>query len=295
MRTKAGLEQAVEYFRQAIERDSGFAIAYSGLADAYLLLGSYGHMPHAEACSKAKAAAERALDLDETLAEAHASRGQVLGRERNWRGQEEEYRRAVELNPSYATGRQWYAMLLSVVGRPDEALREIRRAEELDPLSHAIGVTVGVVLFLARDYDGALEQLKKTLELEPNFASTHAWLGIVYAQKGRYEEASRAVGRAIELNPDNPSVLAGLAYAHARSGHTQKAIELLNEVRERGGAGWTGAIYAALGDKDRAFETLELAFEEPQLLRYLKVFPWYDPLRSDPRFDDLLRRMGFPQ
>jgi serine/threonine-protein kinase len=186
-RTKEGLEQAVEYFQGAIELDPGYALAYAGLADANLLLGSYMYLPWEEAMSRVKVAAERALDLNPSLAEAHTSRGQVLRLELDWRGEEEAYRRAIELNPSYATAHHWYATLLAALGRSDEALREIRRAEELDPLSHAISVTVAVVLFVARDYDGALEQLGRALELEPNFGSTHAWLGIVYAQLGRYD------------------------------------------------------------------------------------------------------------
>jgi serine/threonine-protein kinase len=219
-RNKAGLEQAVEYFEQAIAEDSSFALAYSGLADAYLLLGSYGHLTRAESHSRAKAAAEQALALDETLAEAHTSRGQVLRSERDWRGEEEEYRRAIELNPSYATAHQWYATLLCALDRMDEALGEIRRAEELDPLSHAISVTVGVILLLARDYDGAIEQLHKTLELEPHFFSAHQVLGGAYALKGRYEQAIAATERAIELNPDSPDQLGGRATIYALWGRS---------------------------------------------------------------------------
>ena len=292
------MEQAVEDFRRAIGRDAGYALAYSGLADAYLLLGSYNHMARKEAHIKAKAAADKALELDETLAEAHASRGQILRSERDWQGEEQEYLRAIALNPSYPTAHQWYATLLAALERSDEALREIRRAEELDPLSHAIAVTVAQILFLARDYDGAIEQLKKTLELEPDFASAHAWLGIVYAEQGAYEEVIRSVHRATELNPDNPNVRVGLAYMYARTGERAKALETMERAVEQGGASWIGVVYGALGETERAFEFLESAVQSEEswsLLLYLKVFPWYAPLRSDPRFQVLLRRMRFPE
>jgi serine/threonine-protein kinase len=289
-RNKAGLEQAVEYFEQAIAEDSSFALAYSGLADAYLLLGSYGHLTRAESHSRAKAAAEQALALDETLAEAHTSRGQVLRSERDWRGEEEEYRRAIELNPSYATAHQWYATLLCALDRMDEALGEIRRAEELDPLSHAISVTVGVILLLARDYDGAIEQLHKTLELEPHFFSAHQVLGGAYALKGRYEQAIAATERAIELNPDSPDQLGGRATIYALWGR----LELVEEAKARGDdPSAIAGVYAQLGDADRAFEWVERAFTDaPDGLLFIKVSPLSDPVRADPRFKRLLERLG---
>ncbi|MEE8550854.1 MAG: protein kinase, partial [Gemmatimonadota bacterium] len=212
-RTQQGLEDAIDYFRRAIVRDGGYALAYAGLADVYLLMGSYRQLPGRDAHAKANEAADKALALDDTVAEAHASRAQVLREERDWRGAETEYRRAIELNPNYATAHQWYATLLAGFGRNEEAIREIRRAEELHPLSHAIGVTVATVLFLARDYDATIEQLEKTLALEPTFFSAHAWLGIVYAGKGMYDEAIRSVEQAVELSPKNLNVLQGAAYA----------------------------------------------------------------------------------
>ncbi len=293
-RNKAGLEQAVEYFQQAIAEDSEFALAFSGLADAYLLLGSYGHLPRAESHARAKAAAERALALDETLAEAHTSRGQVLRSERDWRGEEEEYRRAIELNPSYATAHQWYATLLCAQGRMDEALREIRRAEELDPLSHAISVTFAVILLFARDYDTVIEQLQKALELEPNFHSAYGVLAPAYAQKGLFEQAMAALDRTLELNPDAPDHLAARAVLYAQWGKREKALALVQEARARGDdPAVIAAVYVQLGDADRAFEWLERAFEErPEGLFYIKASPWSDPVRADPRFHRLLERLG---
>ncbi len=293
-RNKAGLEQAVEYFVQAIEEDPQFALAYSGLADAYLLLGSYGHVSQSESHARAKAAAEQALALDETLAEAHTSRGQVLRSERDWQGEEEEYQRAIELNPNYATAHQWYATLLCAQGRMDEALREIRRAEELDPLSHAISVTVGMVLLFARDYDGAIEQLHKTLELEPNFHSVYGVLGGVYAQKGLFEQAIAALERTIELNPDAPDQLAARAVFYAQWGKREKALELLEAAKAAGDSpSMIAGVYAQLGDADRAFEWLDRAFTDaPDGLLYVKVSPWSDPVRDDPRFQQFLERLG---
>ena len=295
-RTKEALEQAVEYFEQATKLDPEYALAYSGLADAYLLLGSYALMPREQADQRARVAAEKALELDETLAEAHTSRGQVLRRERDWQGEEREYLRAIELNPSYATAHQWYATLLVVLGRLDEALREIRRAEELDPLSHAISVTVGQVLAQAREYDAAIEQLHKTLELEPDFFSAYAWLAIVYLEQGKYEEALQAAQKTIELRPDHSGVPVILGVVYARSGQRDKALEIMDQLKERGAdVEAIASLYASLGEWDRAFELLQQAVEEHSLLLFdLKVNPFFAPLRSDPRFDELLRRMNFP-
>jgi serine/threonine-protein kinase len=296
-RDKPGLRQAAEYYERAIERDPDFAPAYAGLADTYLLMAAYRFTDRTEAHEKAKAAVEKALALDDEIAEAHASRAQLLREEMRWEEEEREYQRALELNPNYPTAHQWYGTMLAAQGRFEEAIRQIRHAEKLDPLSHAISVTVAVVLFMAREYDRALKQLQKTLQLEPNFASTHAWFGIVYAQLERYEEAADACRRAAELNPDNPNVLAGLAQSHAVTGRRDEALALIEDVKQRGGAAWIAAVYAALGEMDLAFEWLNSMVDQRdawQLMYYLNVYPWYDPLRSDPRYRELAQRLGFP-
>ena len=295
-RTKEGLERAVEYFERAIKHDPEYALAYSGLADAYLLLGAYLHMPQVEANERAKAAAEKALALDETLAEAHTSLGQARRRECDWQGEEREYLRALELNPSYATARQWYAALLALLGRLDEALREIRHAEELDPLSHAISVTVGMILTQSRDYDAAIEQLQRTLELEPDFFSAYAWLAIAYAHQGKFRESQHAAERIRELRPDHPAARLLLALTFARSGQREKAEDILEQLKERGAeAGAIGIIHAGLGQLDEAFEWLHRAAKERSwIMSDLKVSPWFDPLRSDPRYQDLLRQLNLP-
>ena len=296
-RTRSGLERAVEYFQRAIERDPHYALAHAGLADAYLLLGSYNYLPLDQAHASAKAAVNRALALDEMLAEAHATRGQLLRRDRDWSGEEREYRRAIELNASYATAHQWYATLLAALARFEEAIVEIRRAEQLDPLSHAVSVTAAVVLMLARQHEAAMEQLARALELEPSFASAHAWISLVRAEQGRYDEAIRAARRAVELSPDNPNLQIGLAYACARLGERDRALAIVQDAQGRGARGWPGMIFAALGDNDRAFACIEDALqvgESWDSLFYLKVFPWWEPLRKDGRYHGLLQRLNLP-
>lgn len=293
-RDQAGLEEAVDYFQQAVDRDRTFALAHSGLADAYLLLGSYGMMPRDEAHEKAKAAAERALELDDCLAEAHTSRGQVMHLEFQWEEEERAYQRAIELNPSYATAHQWYATLLASLGRMNEALKEVRRAEELDPLSHAIGVTVAIILDLSRDVDGALRQLKKTLALEPDFRSAIAISGWVYAQRGLFDEALAANERLAEkFGRDTPPVLASRAAILALRGDLDEARSLRDKAVASGlDAGFEAFVCAALGEFECALEALGRAIEDRSWFVYqLKVHPMLDPVRGDPRFERLLKRM----
>jgi serine/threonine-protein kinase len=302
-RTREGLERSVELFSGAIDKDPSYAPAHAGLADSYLLLGSYGYLPELEALAQAKTAVARALELDERLAEAHASRGQVLRAERDWFGEERAYVRAIEINPNYATAHQWYATLLAALGRGEEAQRQIAYAQDLDPLSHAIGVTVGVVRFMSRDYDGAIEALQQTLESTPDFFSGYAWLNLAFTEAGRFEEALEAVNQLVEVRPDFTNVVLARAYTYARWGKEKEALALLGEVEvsiEHGA--WRGIVNAQLGELDRAFVLLEECLDDPtwrmfflhrSLLFYMKVGPWFDPLRGDPRFEGLLRRLNF--
>jgi serine/threonine protein kinase/Tfp pilus assembly protein PilF len=303
-RSEEGMQKSLEYFQQAIERDPNFALAYSGLADTYDLLGASdasGGMPPNEAMPKAKAAALKALEIDDTLAEAHVSLAHVkYYYDCDWAAAEREYKRAIELNPNYPTAHQWYAVYLMSAGRFDEALAQNRRAQELDPLSLPINMTLGWVLLNARQYDQSVEQLRKTLEMDPNFILTHHRLGLVYEQKGKYDEAIAEFRQVLNLSAGKPLGIAALAHAYALSGKRAEAQRTLAELQEISKRRYVSPasialIYAALGDKDQAFAWLEKADKERDAnLARLTVDPRFDSLRSDPRFVDLERRIGIP-
>ena len=300
------IAKAIEHFNRAIELDPGFALAYSGLADCYAVPSS-GLQP-AERMPKARAAARRAVELDDTLAEAHASLGSVYTDEWNWAGAEREFRRAIELNPNYATARQWNAELLNVLGRVPEAMAEIRRAQELDPLSPIIQMVVGTVLISAGEYDQALAELRRTLELDSGFSQAYIFLIRAYEGKGMYDEMFAAAKRDAALRADpqrrqaREQMVAMLQEAYKRGGAREfrrKLLEYQLEARKtfRGGNPVDIAeSYSILGDKDQAFVWLNTAYEEhDDSLTYIKTNPRFDILRSDPRYADLLRHMNLPQ
>jgi serine/threonine protein kinase/TolB-like protein/Tfp pilus assembly protein PilF len=302
-RTEEGLKKSLEYFQQAIEKDPGYALAYAGLADAYGLLGdsTYGVMAPKEAYPRAKAAAFRALEMDETLAEAHAS----LGLEKmmyawDWTGAEKEFKRAIELNPGYATAHHWYAEYLSAMGRHDEAIAEIKRAQELDPLSLMINAIGGYVFFCARRYDEAIAQCRRTLELNAGFYPARLFLGWAYEQKQLYDEAISEYQKGIALEEGNPALAAFLAHAYAAAGRKTEALKIIPQLMEISKRRYVSPydiaqIYTALADNGRALQWLEKAYQERDSeLLWLKVDPGSNRLRSDPRFQDLLRRMNFP-
>jgi eukaryotic-like serine/threonine-protein kinase len=299
-RTEDGLKKSLAYFQQAIEEDSNYALGYAGLADAYLVLGAgeYSVLPPAEAMPKAEAAAKKALQLDNTLAEAHATLGFVRG-VYDWdlRGAAHEFQQAIELNPNYPTAHHWYALFST---QPDQAIAEIRKAESLDPLSLIISADVGCVLYLARRYDQAIEQLHRTLQMDPNFAAAHGTLARVYEQKQMYEQAIAEYQSALSLSGGNPIWEAWLAHAYALAGRRDEAIKILIELRERPRYSFVPAqgfvyIHAALGDKDQAFFWLEKVYVRREDIFSIYTDPAIDPLRSDPRFQDLVHRVGFPQ
>jgi tetratricopeptide (TPR) repeat protein len=298
-RTGSGLKQAIGYFSQAIEKDPNYAQAYTGLADSYALMGDweYGVLSPAEALPKAKAAATRALALDNSLGEAHTSLAFVLDLfDWDWKSAESEYRLAVELSPSYATAHQWYAWHLIVLGRNSEALNEIRRAKSLDPLSLIISADMADLLLVARLYDESIQQSRKTMEMDPRFAVAHYQLGQAFVQKHMYKEAIAELQKAIGFSEGNKTFRSNLAYAYAVSGRRNEAVEILDDLKNRPDGGFSNAseialIYVGLDEKDRAMTWLDKAFEErfnPSVL----LRPCFDPLRSDPRFRDLLRRIG---
>ena len=302
-RTQEGVKRGLEYFQQAIEKDPGYALAYAGLADCYSLLGAGATTPLAskEAMQKAKAAALKALEMDDTLAEAHTSLAFVRFRlDWDWVEAEREFRRAIELNPDYPTAHQWYAIYLAVMRRAKEAVKEINRALDLDPLSLTINSGVGRVLHLARQYEKAIEQLRKTVELDPNFPPAHFDLALAYGQQGMHEEAIQEVQKVVPFAADHASVVAILGYTYAVSGREDEALKLLDELRGYSKQRYTSPflmafIYMGLGEKDQALEQLEKAYEERNdYLPFLNAEPAFDSLRSEARFQDLLRRMNFP-
>jgi TolB-like protein/DNA-binding winged helix-turn-helix (wHTH) protein/Flp pilus assembly protein TadD len=301
-RTGDGLKKAIEYFSHAIERDPTYAAAYSGLADAYALSGDwkYGVLSPQDAFSKAKAAAAKALALDDNLAEAHASLAFALDLYGwDWETAETEYKRAIKLDPGYATARQWYSWHLMMMGRNSEGILELTKAESLDPLSLIISADMADALCVARLYDEAVQKSKKTLEMDPNFAIGHYELGQALEQKHMHDEAISEFQRAIELAGHSGAFDSNLGYAYAMSGRKEEAIKIVNDLEARHDQNPSAdadiaLIYVGLGDRDQAMISLnkacEARFKASILLR-----PAFDPLRSDARFQDLLRRIGLPQ
>jgi len=304
-RSGEGFRKGMEYFNQAIARDPSYAPPYAGLADSYALLGSiglgYNTLPPREAMPKAKAAALKALEIDSTLAEAHTSLGLILSEyEWNWADSLTEFQRAIELNPGYATAHQWYAWLLTALGRWDEATAENRRAYEFDPLSVVINTQICSTFNLSRQYDKAIEQCRKTLELDPDFVQLHYNLGRAYEEQGKYPEAIAEFQRGKDLSGGSPAMVMALAHAYAASGRKAEALRAIDELKNLASKTYVPAlffapIYARLGEKEQAFQYLEKAFaERTDYLIFLGREPLSDPIRSDPRFDALLRRLGLP-
>ena len=300
-RTEEGFHKAREQFEQAIAAAPGFALAHAGLADTYELLGEYGMLPAEEAYPRAKAAARRALGLDDALAEAHA----VLAAARlysdfDWSGAEQGYQKAIALNPGYATAHQWYAELLNMLGRHDEAIAEITQAQKLDPLSLIINTIMGDAFYYARQYNQAIEQLRKTIDLDPNFLRAHTFLPWVLAQVGRDAEA---LAEELWLMGNYEGATAE-EIAAGRSAYDQGGIEGFYRWRIEQLKTQPSSIslwllplyYAILGEKDEAFARLEVLYEtHNSMIFLLKVDPAFDSIRDDPRFQDLLRRMNFPE
>ena len=298
-RTMEGLKKGISYFNEAVEKDPSYALAYVGLADSYSLLSDYGWLPPNEAYPQAKEAAEKALKLDEHLAEAHTTLASIkVGYDWDWSGAEREYRRAIELNPNYETAHQWYAEYLSGMGRHEEAIAEIRRAKEVNPASLIINAVEVSVLCIAREYDQGISQGQKALELDPHFAEVYGYLRRCYEQKGMYKEAiaARQMRRKLAgLDAKETPALREAAAATSATVYWQKRLEQeIEELKQELDTAFDLAeIYAQLGEKDQAFAWLERAYKERSfMMLYLKSAPNLDPLRSDRRFADLLRRVG---
>lgn len=301
-RSPDDLKKGIDYFNRALAKDPNYAEAYGGLADSYVVLGAWQYtvLDPKESYAKAKAAASKALELDDSLGEAHIALGLATDMYVwDWEAGEKEFRRGIELKPGYANGHHWYAEHLSETGRNAEAIAEIRKAESLDPLSLIIGADVAYLLVVAHRYDEAIDQSRKTIEMNPNFAVAHFVLGLAYEQKKMYGGAITAFQKAVQFSGGNSSYKANLAHAYAIAGKRSEAIAILNELKDRSKHELlnpfdVALIYAGLNDKDQAVAWLEKAYQgrfDPVIL----TWPAFDPLRADPRFQDLIRRIGLPQ
>lgn len=303
-RTPAGVDESIKYFQQAIAADPQYALAYSGLADSYLLQGSsgYSQLRPQEAMQKAMAAAERALALDDSLAEAHTSLGYVkLIFAWDWQGAEQEFQRALELNPSDTTALHWYSHYLTAMGRHQESVAASKRALAINPVDLPLNEHLAWVYIMARQYDMAIDQCRKTLEMDPDFALAHRRLGEAYEYEGKYPEAINQFQKALQLSGGAVVYKALLGQAYALSGRREEAEQSLRDLAELSRERYVSstliaAIYLDLGDRDQAFHWLDKAYEErSDLLTYAKVDPVFDALHSDPRWGDLLERLKLEQ
>jgi TolB-like protein/Tfp pilus assembly protein PilF len=296
--TEEGFDKGIEFFQQAIAKDPTYAQAYSGLADCYSSLAGDGLVSSKEGYLKAKDAALKALELDDTLAEAHTSLAFIKSSyDWDWSGADKEFQRAIELNPSSADAHEAHAEALWETGRLDEAIAESKATLALDPLSVNNNDNLGLEFFMARQYDRAIEQERKVLELDPNFIDAYYFRGMAYSKKSMYMEAMQEFEKAVAIAPADLTALTGLGYGYAVTGRraeAQRVLDKLNEISKQRyvSAVWRAKIYAGLGEKDKAFEWLEKAYEDRSIVNtgFIKTSPIFDPLRSDPRFADLLRR-----
>jgi eukaryotic-like serine/threonine-protein kinase len=305
--TAEGLKKAVEYFQQAIEKDPRDALAYAGLADCYIDLGgTMGYLPHGTVFPKAEAAATKALEIDDTLADAHAAMGSVNAIYRwDWTGAEREFKRAIALNPSNAHAHSRYAQYFMFTGRFEEGVTENKRAQELDPLSPTVAGNLGYDYMVAQQYDNSILQCKKAIDLEPNAMWLHAILAWAHARQGNHAQAIAEYKKMglqdYAVSAENQLIASGLGWIYAVGGRrkdAERVIEDFNTLSSRASVDpyWVAAIYSGLRDKQPAFEFLEKSYRQHSAnLAYLKPDPFWDSLRSDPRYADLLRRMGLPQ
>ena len=297
-RTEQDLRKGIEYFNRAIEEDPTYAAAYDGLSDSYTLLAMRGIVPHREAFRRAKAAATKALEIDDSLGEAHASLAHIRLHEWDWTGLEEEFKRALELNPGHSIAYHWYSEYLTTMGRADESLEIIEKAKEIDPLSPITWCGVSSRLYSARRYDEAIKHIQEGLEVNPNHFMLHLDLGYSYVQKGTSEAAVAEMQKAVSLSGSSTEALTGLARSYAAAGSSVEARKILDRLITQSAKRYVSPysiakIYASLGEKEQAFTWLEKAYDErhPDFIE-LSWEPALDNLRDDSRFADLLRRVG---
>lgn len=300
-RSADALKKAITEFQQAVDRDPGYALGHVGLADCYLVLEEYAGTPATETLPKAQASIDRALQIDPALAEAHASRALAYVYQWQWPEAEEEFKRAIELNPKYPTTRHWYSIYLRARVRHADGLREMKLARELDPLSPNIGQNLAMMYLLNNDPDSAIREWKKVLELDPDFAPAHANLGLAYLGQKRYDEAIAECQKAVDVSGRTSLFLSSLGHAYAVSGKRAEAVQILKELEDKYTKGesvgqYPARVYAGLGEKDQAFAWLEKDFRNRSgLLSTITWWHFFDSLRSDPRYIDLVRRMNLNQ
>ncbi len=299
--TEEGFYKAIEYFRQAVEKDPSYALAHAGLADSYVLLGWNSYLPPKEAFPKGKAEAMAALQLDPDLAEAHTPLAAVLWlHDWQWEEAQAEFERSLELGSAYATANHWYAEYVMTMGRHGEAMARMKKSQDLDPLSLIINVAVGWAFYFARRYDEAIEQLRRAIELDPNYPVTYWILGLLLRKTGRYELAIAEGEKGVKLSGGSPLMRAALAHTFGTAGRTTEAVQILDDLTTLANQKYVATyffagIHIGLGENDRAIECLEKSYEEhSHWLIYLHIDPSMDALRDHPRFHDLLRRVGLP-
>lgn len=300
-RSQEGLTKAIDYFQLAIEKDPNYALAYAGLADCYSIIGSaiVGTVPSQEVAPKAKAAAMKALQLDDTLAEAQTSLATVrFNYDWDWAGAADGFRRSIALNPSYATAYQRYSLYLMAMGRMTESLAQMTRARELEPLSISMNFSLGWRLYMARKYDEAIEQLQNTLDMDPNFALPRMVLGQAYEQKNAYPKAVAELQQAVAISRDSPQMVSALGHTYGASGNRSEAEKVLAHLMEQTkkeyvSPFYVALVYAGMGENDKAIDWLEKAYSDrSNAIVFSKVDPQLDPLRSHPRFQSLLQRLA---
>ena len=301
MWTEEGFYKAIDYFQQAHQKDPSYALAYAGVADSYVLLGWNSYLPPKDVFPKGRAAATTALQLDPDLPEAHASLAALLWlHDWRWHEAQIEFQRSLELDPSYPTANHWYAEYLMTMGKHAEAMARMKKGQELDPLSLIINVAVGWALYNARRYDEGIEQLRRTIELNPNYPVTYWILGLLLRKTGRFDLAMTEGENGVKFSGGSPLMRAALAHTFAAAGRTAEALQTLNELAELATHRYVApyffaGIHVGLGENDRAIACLEKSYEEhSHWLIYLHIDPSMDGLRNDPRFQDLLCRIGLP-
>jgi Tfp pilus assembly protein PilF len=297
-RIEENLYNALEYFEKALKEDPAYAKAYTGIADTYIVLPYYSPVLPKDAYEKSKEAVLKALEIDDTLAEAHTSFAAIKELEYDWEGAQWEYKRAIELNPGYAIAHNWYSWNLMCNGELDEALAEARKAQEFDPLSYQFNDWVGQIMYFSRRYEDALDRFKRNVELFPDSSDAHNSLGMAYVETEKYEEAIIEFEKAVALAAGFRNPKARLGYAYAKSGERDKAISIIDQLEEQitqkyVSESLVAAIYSALNETDLAFQWLEKAYESHDVfLAFLKIDPQFDNIRSDPRLEMMLKKIN---